>query len=137
MSGSYDSADSPKASRQQEVGAQETERARLLADLHRETIRIQERGRTTRTLIVCAAALFGLWLVVDTIQAVASTPPWLQALALFAGSAPASYLLWKMRGRFRVYMSRDHQRTIELEGELDASRTSSGINPDGTSPHGT
>lgn len=39
--------------------------------------------------------------------------------------------------KFRGYMKKDHQRVLELESAVDKTRSSSGLNKDGTSPHGT
>lgn len=107
------------------------------ASIYRDIIRIQERSKIIRTAIVGVVALGGLYIVGQTIQAFVDTPPWLQALALLAGTVPPSIWMWRIRAQFRMYMERDHNRVMALEAKVDASRTSSGINPDGTSPHGT
>lgn len=116
----------------QRMSGEEFERLQLFQAGHNEGLRIQERNRTIRTLGLCATILVGLQIIGGVIVRVTEQPPWVQGLALIVGAAPGSAALTAMFWRFRFYLKRYQSGKIELESSVDAGRTSSGLNSDGT-----
>lgn len=102
-----------------------------------EAKRIQERYKTIRVAIIGIVVLLGLAIIAYVLLKLADQPPWLQALAIIAGALAPSIVLWRITIQFRRYMAIDHSKRIELEATIDASRTTSGISPDGTTPDDT
>lgn len=104
-------------------------------DVYHQIVKTQERYRTARAGIIAGTVLGGIYMVTSTITRVLDQPAWLQALAILIGAGGPSWLMWRMRAKFQVYMQHDHQRTIQLEAAVDVGRASSNIKPDGTSLH--
>lgn len=102
---------------------------------------VESRQKTLRVAVVSICSLGALWVltrgVVDVFSTFEGDPPWLKAIELgLATSAPAvipAALVWTMFFRFRLFIKNKTGRTIKLETELNASRDSSDINPDGSS----
>ena len=96
---------------------------------------VHEKWKTVRLIVVCIAILIGLGMILHTAEHVLEKPGWITlVLACLASIAPPSVLLWRTQIKFKAYMKRDHQRTIELEGHIDRQRESSGLNTDGSVP---
>lgn len=93
--------------------------------------------KTIRTLAVCATISALAWMILTSIVKIMEQgeSPWvtiaIAAMSLVFGSGPIVVMVW----RFRLYMKRDHNRTIQLEMSVDAARTSSDTNPDGTTKY--
>jgi hypothetical protein len=98
-------------------------------------IRIHERGKTIRRVVLCLTVVSAIWLIADAYVRVSENTHWLKVVA----TAIATILvvlapLYLCIRRFRFYMKRDHQRTIELELKYDEHRETSGIKKDGVPP---
>ena len=113
------------------------ERLDIAGRYYVEAKRIQERHKTIRAAIIGMVVLLGLAICGYVFLRLADRPPWLQALAILAGAIVPSIVVWRIRVQFRRYMELDHSKRIELEASIDASRTTSGISPDGTTPDDT
>lgn len=102
---------------------------------------VRERHKTYRLAIVSGAVLAGMgitaWAIVrikenNTVWDIIATT----LIVILAGWKPVSKII-SIEANFRQYMETDHQRACKLEQSVDPDRTSSGLNKDGTSPHGT
>lgn len=97
--------------------------------------KIHERHRTLRFTVGAFVALVALAFICWTVVKVTEKNPWVEALgivlAVLAGSSP----FWIKLRRFRKYMERDHQRTVELEKKVDPNRSSSNLDKDGRFRH--
>ena len=106
----------------------------VISGAYVEVIRIQERSKIIRTAVVSGAALLGS-IALGVGLVLANSSPWLQAFVTVAGLALPSYAVWRIRATFRMYMETHNKSKMAIEAAVDSSRTSSGLNPDGTSRH--
>lgn len=101
------------------------------------------RHKTARIATVGVIALGSLWIVcnaaVRLFEAASGDPPWLKVIELtLAIAAPATVpavIAWKVAVRFKLFVKNHTGRVIELESTVDAGRSSSGIQSDGSAEH--
>ena len=99
--------------------------------------------RTLRMLIVSLAVVGVTWIVCSSIvnifKNMGSDPAWTKVLSIFGaiilGTSGPAYLAFRVRGKLKSFIKTKSERIIALELSVDASRTSSGIQIDGTSEH--
>lgn len=89
--------------------------------------------KSLRLSIVCGTVLGCSSLLVYLILKSAA-PVWVQVASLLLGSGGPAYLIWQMRLRLKVIIADLGGRSAEIQASVDAKRTSSEINPDGSNP---
>jgi len=101
----------------------------------------RERHKTYRLAIVSTAILGGMgivaWAIVQIKENQTFWDIFFTALIVILASWKPVSTIFRIEAKFRQYMETDHQRACELEQSVDPDRSSSGLNKDGTSPHGT
>ena len=98
-----------------------------------EFVRIVEIHRTIRTIAICVVVAIGIVAVCWAAVRITEKPPWL--VLLLAILAPGG-VVYSIIRTFRWYIKRTNQRVVDLEKRLDSDRTSSGLDKNGTTPHG-
>ena len=91
-----------------------------------EITRILQRGRTLRTLIICATVVAGVAIVAYAITEIVADPRWWQLVGVIVLSliAPGGVIARLLKSR-RKYVKKTHRRTTELEQRTDPERSSS------------
>jgi hypothetical protein len=98
---------------------------------------IQEMARIIRWAIVGGLSLAGLWIVADVVKPLLSQQPtWMDlaklALVIIGGYATPQVPQWLSWVWFKVYISTHADHTAKVEAIVDATRSSSGVNKDGS-----
>ena len=103
-------------------------------------LRVHEIQKTIRIALIVVGILVGLWLIGHyTIRVIESLkkPAWLEMCSVVVGSLGIpSIVIWSQRRTFRWYVRRTADRVSELERKIDAKRSGSGLEKDGTSEDG-
>lgn len=90
-----------------------------------EIARIFDRGRTIRTIVVCATTVCGL-AVITVGYIISRKPAWLELVAMILATlfAPSGVIFVLIKSR-KKYIQKHHDRVVSLEKRIDAGRTSS------------
>ena len=100
----------------------------------------REFHRTIRFAIVSTAVVVGMGIAVWGIVRIKQTETWwtslLETAAIIAAFWKPARAAVGIQTKFQKYMETDHQRVTRIEQSVDPNRTSTGLNSDGTSPHG-
>jgi len=107
----------------------------LDAKIYRSILFIKELFGFLRLLVICGTGLIGLGIIAWMIVSVTTVPPWVQALAILLGTSPGAIRLAIEIRSFRRQIKDIGRSQRETEQLVDPSRSSSGLNPDGTEPH--
>ncbi len=103
----------------------------------RHLLVVHETHRTIRWVTTCAVIAFGLWLCMPVVEKVLVKPPWLTlSLALVVALAAPSSVMKAMFGLLHRNIKRLSARSRSYEQKDDPNRTSSDLEPDGSSRHG-
>ena len=91
-----------------------------------ELARILDRGKTVRTIVICATVLGGVIAIVVGVVLCREKPPWLVLAVYIIGSliGPSGVFMVLLRTRKR-YIEKHHSRVVRLEKLLDPKRESS------------
>lgn len=97
---------------------------------------VTEVQRTIRVGIIAVAIVLGLGMLVGGVVLVVGEGAVIQAIAtglsvIMAAALPVA-VWFKARANFKGTIKDKHGRTVELEASVDAERSSSGLQEDGT-----
>lgn len=106
---------------------------RARGEVYLEAKRIDQKGRIVRTIIICLTILIGLGIIGAVIVLMKDNPPWIQVLAILVPGAPAAWVMRKMFLKLKLTIKDYGKYKKELELFVDANRTSSHLNEDGSS----
>lgn len=104
-----------------------------------KTLAIEQRHRTIRTFVIGGWITASIWIITNGVVKLMDKPPWVAGLTVLVGALGAGAiqtpLFIRVRRFIKAWTRRNLDRVSRLESSRNPSRSTSGMNEDGTEPH--